>query len=355
MMNKMLKDVYYNVKRPGSYGGVDSLSRVSRDVKKNTIKKWLEGEDTYTIHKPIKRKFRRRKVITGGINHQFQADLVDLQNIKKGNNKTNYLLTCIDVFSKYAYVIPLKDKTGKSITIAFKKIFKQLFRPPYYLQTDAGKEFLNSIFQKYLKDQKVKHFVTWNQATKSSVVEIFNRTLKSRMFRYFTKHSTKRYIDILPYLVKSYNNTYHSSIKLAPIQVNKNNQEEVWQRLYGSDYHPSDPNPFPVRTRVRISKAKGLFEKGYLPNWTQELFTVDKVLYRTNPITYKVIDDAEDVLRGTFYKEELQRVTEKEVYRIANILKKRRVKGVKQYLIQWLGYPRSFDSWVRAKDVQHYE
>ena len=351
----MYKSTYYDISKPGSYGGVASLVRLNRGVKKKVIQKWLEGEDTYTMHKPIKRKFRRRKVVVGGMNQQFQADLIDLQNIKKWNNKTNYLLTCIDVFSKYAYVLPLKDKTGASITNAFKQIFKQLNKLPFYLQTDSGKEFLNNAFQKYLKDHKVKHFVTWNQDTKSSIVEIFNRTLKRRMFRYFTKHSTKRYINVLPSLVHSYNNTYHRSIKYAPSQINSENQEEVWQRLYGNNHHEPDSDPFTAGTRVRISKAKGLFEKGYLPNWTEELFTIEKVLYRTDPITYTVKDDADVTLRGTFYKEELQKVGEKAVYRIANILKKRRVKGNQQYLIQWLGYPRSFDSWVPAKDVERYE
>ena len=350
----MYKTLYYDVKEPGSYGGVEALTRHSPRVKRKTVKKWLESQDTYTIHKPIKRKFRRRKVITGGINHQFQADLVDLQNIKRVNDNTAYLLTCIDVFSKYAYVIPLKTKTGKALVAAFKRIFNQIEEPPYHLQTDSGTEFLNKLLQNYLKEINVKHFVTWNQDTKSSIVEIFNRTLKRRMFRYFTKHNTKRYIDILPALTKSYNNTYHRSIKLAPSQVNRENQEEVWQRLYGG-VKPSEPKPFPLGARVRISKAKGIFEKGYLPNWTEELFTISEVLNRTSPVTYKVKDDAGEVLRGTFYREELQIVGEKEVYRIANILKTRTVRGKKEYLIEWAGYPRSFDSWIPAKSIQNYE
>ena len=117
------KELYYKVNEPGSYGGVESLSRVNPGIKKTTIQKWLEGQDTYTIHKPVKRKFRRRKVITGGMNHQFQADLVDLQKLKRWNNKTTFLLTCIDVFTKYAYVIPLKDKTGKSIVSGIQEDF----------------------------------------------------------------------------------------------------------------------------------------------------------------------------------------------------------------------------------------
>ena len=225
------KDVYYKINNPGSYGGVESLSRVSPGIKKKAIQKWLEGQDTYTIHKPVKRKFRRRKVVTGGRNHQFQADLVDLQKLKRWNNKTTFLLTCIDVFSKYAHVIPLKDKTGRTIVQAFKKIFSQLDRPPFHLQTDAGKEFLNKQFQKYLKENKVHHFTTSNQETKSSIVEIFNRTLKRRMFRYFTKHNTQRYIDILQDLVRSYNNTFHRSIKMTASQGNRENSTDNLKKI----------------------------------------------------------------------------------------------------------------------------
>ena len=352
----MFKDVYYDESRPGSYGGVEALARVNKQTKKKKIEDWLGSQDTYTIHKPIKKKFHRRGVISGGINHQFQADLVDLQKIKKENKKTTFLLTCIDVFSKYAYVIPLKDKTGKSIVSAFKQIFKTLEEPPYLLQTDSGPEFLNVTFQKYLKKSGVKHFVTYNNDTKSSIIEIFNRTLKRRMFRYFTKHNTKRYIDILPSLVKSYNNTYHHSIKLTPNQVNNDNEEKVWQRLYGNPSEKKrERKKYPLGSRVRISKVKGLFEKGYLPNWTDELFTISKVLHRTNPVTYEVKDDAGEVLRGTFYHEELQKVSDKEVYRIANIVKTRTVRGDKQYLVQWYGYPRSFDSWISSKNVELYK
>lgn len=350
----MFKDVYYDESRPGSYGGVEALARVSKRTKKKKITDWLESQDTYTIHKPIKRKFRRRKVITGGINHQFQADLVDLQSIKRENKKTTFLLTCIDVFSKYAYVIPIKDKTGKSIVSAFKQIFRQLDEPPYLLQTDSGPEFLNKVFQKYLKESKVKHFVTWNNDTKSSIIEIFNRTLKRRMFRYFTRNNTKRYIDVLPSLVKSYNNTYHRSIKLTPSQVSSDNEEEVWQRLYATTSE-TKRKTYPLGSRVRISKVKGLFEKGYLPNWTDELFTISNVLHRTNPVTYEVKDDGGEVLKGTFYHEELQKVSDKEVYRIANIIKTRTVRGDKQYLVQWYGYPRSFDSWISSKNVEYYK
>ena len=115
-------------------------------------------------------------------------------------------------------------------------------------------------------------FATHNEETKASIVERFDRTLKTRMWRYFTKTQSVRYVDVLQAFMRSYNDTYHRSIGMAPSEVTSTNQETVWQRLYG---HESVGTPkFRVGNRVRIGKAKRHFEKGYMANWTEELFTI---------------------------------------------------------------------------------
>ena len=264
------------------------------------------------------------------------------------------MLTCIDVFSKYAYVIPLKDKSGQSLVKAFDKIFKT-GQIPLRLQTDKGTEFKNRQLQTFLKKHNVHFFVSHNDDIKASIVERFNRTLKERMWRYFTKHNTRRYVDVLTDLVKSYNNTYHGSIKLAPVQVNSSNQEFVWQNLYGQQPTSKPSSYLKEGDRVRISKVKKQFEKGYLPSWTEELFTISVVRRRTIPHTYTLKDDNGEILEGSFYSQELQKVADKEVYRIANILKERVRGKQKEYLVKWLGYPSSFDSSISASHIQKYE
>ncbi|GIY08661.1 hypothetical protein CDAR_418161 [Caerostris darwini] len=152
-----LEKFYKNPKEPASFGGINALRRaVGKQVKTKDIKQWLETKDSYTLHKPARRNFKKNRVIVGGIDEQFQADLLDLQSIKQFNNGYKFLLTCIDVFSKYAWAIPLKDKTGQSILKGFQKIFKE--RKPKSLQTDKGTEFKNKILQKYLKTINV-HFL----------------------------------------------------------------------------------------------------------------------------------------------------------------------------------------------------
>ncbi|CAL1264761.1 unnamed protein product [Larinioides sclopetarius] len=223
---------YEDPSHVASFGGVESLYRAAQgQISKKEIQKWLQGVNSYTLHKGIRKKFPTNRVIVYAIDQQWQADLVDLVSLLKFNKGYRYILKCIDILSKYAWVVPLKRKRGEDITNAFKVIFKD--RRPRYLQTDQGTEFKNEKFQHFLKENKIKFFTTFN-ATKASVVERFNRTLKTKMYKYFTFKNTHNYIDVLDQLVHSYNHTYHSSIKRAPVEVNSENEQDVCSTLYGN-------------------------------------------------------------------------------------------------------------------------
>ena len=145
-------------------------------ITRSQVITWLQKQPGYTLHRPARRQFRRSKVFVNGLDDQCQADLVDLQSLRRWNHGYKYLLTCIDILSKYAWVVPLKTKTGSALVEAFTTIFKQ-GRKPDKLQTDAGTEFKNKTFQTFLKQRDVHHFVTYNE-TKAQIVERFNRTLK---------------------------------------------------------------------------------------------------------------------------------------------------------------------------------
>ena len=179
------------------------------------------------------------------MNTEFQAHLVDVQNLSRYNKGTKYLLTCIDIFSKYAWAVPLKKKQGQELVKAFQTILASGGKP-LKLQTDQGTEFLNRVFQKFIRENNIEFF-TVKSALKASVVELFNRTFKNKMYKYFTAKNTLTNIDVLPQLVKSYNSTYHRSIKMKPTQVTEANEAKVWDTLYGSD----------VQKRVRFKFQVG--------------------------------------------------------------------------------------------------
>jgi len=181
---------------------------------------------------------------------------------------------------------------------------------------------------------------------KSSVVERWNPTMKEKMFKYFTANNTNKYIDVLDDFVERYNNTRHSSIKMTPVEASKKENEV---RVYRSLYQEFERWPihakFKTGDKDRILKKKGLFEKGFTPNWTEEVFTVSKV-QRTNPITYKIIDYNDEEVQGTFFEQELQK-TSQEVFRFEKVVK----KGKTRSLVKWKGYLESFNSWVDNKEL----
>ncbi|KAJ8019141.1 Endogenous retrovirus group K member 11 Pol protein [Holothuria leucospilota] len=267
-------------------------------------------------------------------------------------NKTRYryILTCIDILSKFAWARVLKDKTSRSVIRAFRSILKEQNRKPQALQTDKGKEFLNNPFQKFLRDEKIRFFTT-NNETKASVVERFNRTLKTKMWRYFTANGTRRYVDVLQKFIDGYNRSKHSSIAMAPKNVDKYCQEEVWQRLYG-DVAVKDVVErgfkFALGDTVRISMATRPFRKGYLPQWTDEVFTVARRIQRVPPV-YRLKDYGGELIEGTFYEQEMQKVSkEDQTYRIEKIIRRRIRNGRKEYFVKWKGYPSKFN-----RDMAH--
>ena len=291
------------------------------------------------LHKPIKRKFKKRRVFVNGIDKIWAADLVDMKALSDYNDGVTFLLLVIDIFSKYGWVIPLKDKKGKTVAEVLKTIFKE--RKPEKLWTDKGKEFYN----KDVKDL-IEIYSTENEE-KSSIVERWIRTMKDKMWKYFTDNNTYTYIDILPDLVEDYNNTVHSSTKLTPVEASKKKNElTVWRNLYPDRLKIHDLTPkFSVGDKVRITKKKKVFEKGYTTRWTEEIFKITEI-QNTNPITYKLEDLNEKEIKGTFYEPELQK-TKQQVFRIEKVL----IKGKNKSLVRWKGYDETFDSWVDNKKL----
>ena len=170
------------------------------------------------------------------------------------------------------------------------------------------------------------------------------------MWKQFTAQGNTQYLDMLPKLVKQYNNTKHSSIKMTPLEASKKkNQKTVYLNLYGDIETLKQKPKLKVGDKVRISKYKrNVFDKGYTENWSEEVFTVDKIQY-TNPITYKIRDLNDEQIQGIFYTEELLKAKQ-DVFRIDKVI--RRDYKKKQALVKWKGYSDDFNSWIPIKDLK---
>lgn len=346
-IDQALGAVYYNPAHPASYGSVTSLYKaVKHTIPTLTlaqVKRFLQRQDVYTLHGRLRRNFKRRKTLAKGLNFQLQMDLVDLNSIKGYNNNSRYLLTAIDVFSRKAYVQPLRSKHHKAVLKALDKLFQDC-PTPKYLQTDQGLEFLSGPVRSYLRERNIKHFFT-SSDTKSSIVERFNRTLKNRMFKYFTANRTLRYIDKLQDFVSAYNDRVHRSIGIAPNRVVPSNEQDVWNYQYRSymKKYKSVKFAFKIGDTVRISKLNRQFRKGYLPTYNEEYFVIHDRL-ATSPPTYKLADQSGDILVGVFYREELQKVIPTEGQ--YTVLKRRKRKGSKESLVHFTGHPSNQDVWI---------
>ena len=295
-----MKKIYYDPKNAGGYGGIQRLKQA---VFENTgvrytdsdIERWLLKQDVYTLHKMAPIHFKRNRVLVNKKDWQFQADLVDMSAYSSENDGVRYLLTCIDVFSKYAWVRCLKNKSGRCVTEAFKDILDE-GRKPRKLQTDKGTEFFNREFKALVREYNVLHFTTSNE-TKACIVERFNRTLKTKMWRYLTANNSRRYVDILQDLVSSYNRGYHRSIKMALSEVTKENEQTVFNNLYPKETKDLVNFKYKPGDTVRISKMRGCFKKGYKQNYTDEYFTVAECVPRRPPV-YTLKDYDGEMLGG---------------------------------------------------------
>ena len=204
------------------------------------------------MHKPVVRHFRKRKVYVGGIDNIWAADLIDMQAFAKDNDGVKYLLCVIDLFSRYGWIMLLQNKSGVSVYDAFTKIFTSSGRKPVKLWVDKGTEFYN----KHVKSLGVELYSTENEE-KSCVVERWNRTMKEKMYKYFSANSTRRYIDVLDEMVSIYNNARHSSIKMTPSKASmKVNEKTVFMNLYGDEISEPIKPMFSVGDKVRITKKK---------------------------------------------------------------------------------------------------
>ena len=265
------------------------------------------------LHRPIRSKFKRRRVLVYNVDDIWSADLMDMQSFSKQNKGFKYLLNIIDIFSKVAYSIPLKSKSQQSIVEAFEKLFTKT-KPPKRIWVDQGKEFWNKTFRQLLDKHNIVLYHVYNEG-KATVVERLNRSLGEMIQKHMTATKSKNYINVLQKLINDYNHRYHSSIKMTPVDAQKTeNRNEVLQNLYvnpsqlHSVYENLNPKtkPLVIGDRVRIYKYKKHFEKGRTTNWTTEIFQISEVL-KTNPITYRIQDLNGEPILGSFYTQEMQK------------------------------------------------
>ena len=261
-----------------------------------------------------------------------------MQLISKFNKGFKFLSCVIDIYSKYAWVVPLQDKKGVSIVNVFQNILKKSNRKTNKIWVDKDGEFYNRSMKSWLVKNDIEMYSTHNEG-KSVVAERFIRTIKNKIYKHMTSISKNVYIDKIDVIVRKYNNKKHRTIKLKLIDVKDNTYIDFNKEINDND------SKYKVGDHVRVSKYKNIFAKGYTPNWSEEVF-VTKKIENTVPLTYVINDLNGEEITGKFYEKEFQKIDQQE-FRIEKVIKK---KGDKLY-VKWKGYDNSFNSWIDKKDL----
>ena len=297
------------------------------------------------LHRPARRKFNRRRFIQYGLDDTFATDLAQLDQYSKENRGFKYILVVIDCFSKYLWTRAVKSKSAQDVAKIMEDILKSSERIPKKLVSDNGKEYYNTQFTNLMKKYGIHHYSTFSPL-KASIAERVIRTIKEKLFRQFTLNGNHKWLDLLKPITDAYNNRKHGTIHMKPKQVNKNNEKMLLETVY-SHIKVAGKQKFKVGDVVRISKYKHVFQKGYTPNWTTELFKIAKI-HITNPTTYLLEDLQGHPVSGGFYEDELQETKQPDVFLVEQVLRK---KGNKMY-VKWLGFDKSHNSWIdKTKDV----
>ena len=274
-----------------------------------------------------------------------------MKKVAPQNDNFKYILMIIDIFSKFGWAAPLKTKSGDSVKSALETIF--IKHKPHKIWADKGSEFYNIKVKKLLSKHNIEIYSTENEE-KCSVIERRNRTIKTDLWKYFTANGTYKYIDILQALIDRYNSTKHRSIGMSPSDARKvTNYQQVFKNLYFKrvQHQLQNKKPrFQIGDKVRLAIQKDKFEKAYIINWSDKIYTI-KDIKNTTPFTYTVEDHNHKQHKGSFYEQELQK-NKDERFRIEKIVKYKKINGRKYALIKWIDYDNSENTWEPVEEIK---
>lgn len=363
---QLLDKLYHNVGAPSGLSSERGLYLSARliddSIKLKEVRLFLKGRDSHTLHKVTPKKFMRRHIIAPKPKVIASADLADMRWLSKYNSGFSYILICIDIFSRYLSVVPIKKKNAGSLLKALQSILESRdFKGVSRLHVDKGGEFVNKIVQKYLEKQRIKMYHVSSYEIKAAISERVIQTLKRKIYKYLTANNTNNYVKILPKLVNSYNQSPHRSLGegQTPSQVHQIKDQKLIQRqffrMYKNGFQTGErvSSDLDIGDSVRIvnKDRRSKFRRGFTVQNTIEIFKIRAIDKSQKPTTFYLQDLTGEEIEGVFYRPELVPTTIPETYPIS-IVKTKKVRGKTKYLVHWIGYPQSVDSWVNEDEIQ---
>ena len=356
--DQVLKSIYYDFGKEGALNNTpETLLRLGRKrlpkLTRKQVLQFLTKQPSYTVHRRLaKIQFPRRAIQVRAPLLRVDADLIELGDLAPWNDQYKYILNCIDAFTKFIWVKPLKRKDATTTSEAFKELMDEQGMSCKVLYTDAGTEFLGAPFQRLLSQRSIHHKTCGGEQFHCPFTERANRTLKEKLFQAMTSQTTRRWLELLPKIVSTYNQTVHSTTKMRPANITDKDTFRVYDATHAKKAKkPKHPPRFQKGDYVRILHSRGPFIKGYLPRFTWEIFQIVGRLPGEGPHAYFLKDlKGEPIVQGVFYEHELSKVDPSilgEGFPIREILQRRG----QEVLVWWQGFPRNQAEWIPERNL----
>ena len=283
---------YYNLQQPGAYS--------------RKLLRYLRKNENYSLHRPKRKNFPRRRIVTHFPGHIVQSDLIDMQKLATKNSYYKFILVVIDCFSKKLWTRALKSKSGEETAKALRSILESMKYPVQTMIFDEGLEYVNKYVSELLAEYNI-HSYHIKSRLKASSAERVNRTIKEKLWKYFTKTGRERWVDILEDITENYNKTYHRTIKMAPDEVNWDNRETVFKTSFPKIKEKISCR-LKVGDKVRVALRKDVFEKGYTQNWSKDVFEITNVFQKNGVCWYRIKGEDGKIYPKSKYFYELNKI-----------------------------------------------
>ena len=344
-----LKKQYNTTGHPVAFAGINVIKKYyGKTLSVSDIEDFLAQSRSYTRHREFKRPiynpFYCRK-----IRSQFQLDLIEIRKVAKYNKNYNYILVCIDIFSRKLFARLLHRKTGREVLDQFRSILEEAVTPPKTVHCDRGAEMKNHQFKNFCRENGIS-IIYPNTSHHAPHIERLGRTLQRLIYQYITAVQNFTFYHKLQDFVKTYNSRYHSSIGMSPnegeLPQNHGKIIQMHEKKY-SKIKKSRKVKFSVGDLCRFSKLKTRFTRSYLPQSQHEILRVSKVFTHLPRVLYEMKSLTGEKIIGKFYQEELTLVKNQDEYLIEKVLQR---KG-KKMLVKWQGYGPEHNSWINSDSV----
>lgn len=295
-----MEKLYYNLDEPTAFSSHGPLRKQSGKPSR-VVQKFLEDQHVYSKHKQLRYKFTRRRTYGDAVFSHIQGDLIEMGEFSRSNRDFRYALSLIDCFSRFAWTIPIKRKTGENMVEALKEVFEKRARMfPTYLVCDKGREFTAAVVKRYLESRNIL-LIHPESEIKCAMIERFNRTWQTRLHKYFTYTNSVRWLDSGEKITNAINKSYHRMIKCTPEDVFTGKKQPADQLLRMTTV--KSPK-YKIGQMVRMSRTDEVFRKGYRSGWTNEEFQIISALSGSPPV-YRLVDLSGEEILGIVYEQEL--------------------------------------------------